>query len=102
MEQLAHELWANPAPLELQLGRKLADALAGPAQRRLRGASGRGLDQVFQIAQQRRVIRRALLAPSPMPSDPLMAPPRRRLDAGVDHRARQSCRSRCGTDATTP
>ena len=49
-------------------------------------ASGRGLDQGFQIVQQRRVVHGALLAPAPRPSDPLVTPPRYGHGAGVDLR----------------
>jgi hypothetical protein len=84
LEQLAHQLGADLVPLGFELGCELADTLTRPAQGGVRVASGRGLDQGFQIVQQRRVVQDALLAPAPRPSHPLVAAPRRRHSAGVD------------------
>jgi len=73
------------------------------------GASGRRLDQSFQIMQQRRVVHDApFLRPAPRPSNPFVLPRGARRcrvnfrNARVDRRARIGLSSCCGTDATAP
>jgi hypothetical protein len=69
-QQFSHQLVADAVPHTLQGLRQGPSALRGPAQGRVRGPRGRGLDQARQIAHQRGVlVDRPLPAPT-RPSHP--------------------------------
>jgi hypothetical protein len=74
-QQLGDQLMADPMPPRPQLGRQLAHALAGPAQRGLRITARGRLDQPLQIRPQRRVGVHRPLPASAGPSHPLRGRP---------------------------
>ena len=88
-----------------QFFRQFPQALGGPTQRRFRIAARDGLDQPFQIPQQRRV-----LSQGPLPSPTGAANATRRMDARfaqlrhtlADDLPRHAHRARDRRDATAP
>src|SRR5512132_3198851 len=106
VEQLTHQLRTDLVPLGLQLHSETPDAFAGPAQGRLRVASGGRLDEGLQVPEQRRVLRGSALASSARTPHPSRLGGRcsrcsslHLTDASADGLAGQTCGAGHGAEA---
>jgi hypothetical protein len=110
VQQLAHHRAADPVAPGDQGGRRLRQALAGPAQRRhrvaplarLRSSAPSGLDQGQQIAKPRRILRHQQLAPAAETANPvggLRVGRSQPLQATADRACRNARRRRHRSDA---
>ena len=71
VQQLGDHRVADGVAERLEGDRQRARAQAGPAQRRVRIAGRRRLDQRLQVPQQRGMVRRRPLAPAAGPAHPI-------------------------------
>src|SRR4029077_14442820 len=98
IEQGANQRATNPMALRPKLFCQPPDALARPAQRRLRIAATGWLDQSAEVAQQRRILRHRRLAATTAAPNPTPFLRRRQLPQAATNRTRRKpCRggSRC-------
>ncbi len=105
MQQLADEGAADRMAHVAQPLAELAQALAGPQQRRLRVATGRGLDQGAQVLDQAGIARHLRSAASAGPADALRVDRLAAAQFGeraTDRAARQPGRSGHRRDAAMP
>ena len=105
VEQLRHGLVADRVTLPAQLGGEVADAPGRPAQRALRVAPGRRLDERLEVRPQRRVALLDGWSPGTRPPDPpaVEALPRPDIVHATLHgRAREAGGPGHGGHATPP